>query len=105
MFIVIPDLTPQGKGVVQLGISNPVPDVAWLIIRNVIYRDGRRGGNQRIKVPDRLECAGSDICIGALTALIHASQDAKLSWIVSLLNEQMSAYSYCHSSPSPCLCH
>lgn len=33
---MIPDLTPQGKGVVQLGIIIPVPYVAWFIIRNVI---------------------------------------------------------------------
>lgn len=34
------------------------------------------GRNQRIKVPDSLECAGSDICVGALTPLIHLSQGA-----------------------------
>lgn len=105
VFIMIPDLTPQGKGVVQLGISNPVPDVAWFIIRNVIYRNGRRGGNQRIKVPNRLECAGSDICTGALTALIHVLQDARLWRVISLFSEPMPTYSNCHSTPGPCLCH
>jgi len=43
-----------------------------------IQGGGRVGGgrNQRIEVPDSLECAGSDICIAALTPLIHVSQGA-----------------------------
>lgn len=102
---MILDPTPQGKGVVQLGISNPVPDARWFIIRNVIYRDGRNGGNQRIKVPERLECAGSDFCIGALSASICVSQDARPLWIISLFNECVPTFSYCLSSHSPCLCH
>lgn len=62
-----------------------MPDAWWFTFRNVIYRDtgGGEGGeglacgrNQRIKVPDSLECAGSDICVGALTPLIHLSQYA-----------------------------
>lgn len=65
---MIHDLMPQGKGVVSL---------AYVVLcqmqggshSETLFTDIQEGdgGNRRIKVPDSLECAGSDICLGALS--------------------------------------